>query len=296
MSENEIVINEKVYKELLMETLKYTVNFLEKHHLRWFVGYGTCIGAVRHKGLIPWDDDVDLIMPREDYNKMISLREELNGSGYEMVSWDSHNTMIPFAKVMNTNTTIWEVKYHPYIGGVFVDIFPMDITSKNVKEIKKDLFTYSWLLRKYQAAMAYYSVKDIMNLAITLKNHFFIEGVLSFFTRRHKLKYLKEMKDIEADNNKKGDLCVVFPVSFAYSLEKEIFNREWFDDYIIMDFEDLKVRVPIGYHSYLSHVYGNYMRLPPIEQRVTRHYHYYVNLQERLSIDEVKKRMKRDRE
>ena len=294
MFNNGIVINGKDYKELLMETLRYTIRFLDNHHLRWFVGYGTCIGAVRHKGLIPWDDDVDLIMPREDYNKLVSLSGEFNGSGYEMVSWDTHNTMIPFAKIMNTNTTIWEVKYHPYIGGVFVDIFPMDITSKNVKELKNYLNTYSRLLRKYQAAMAYYSLKDILILAISHNKHFFIEGVLSVFTRRNKHKYLKEMKGIEAENNNKGDLCVVFPVSFAYSIEKEIFKKEWFNDYVMMDFEDLKVRVPIGYHSYLTHVYGDYMQLPPVEQRVTRHYHYYVNLQERLSIDEVKEIMKKD--
>ena len=294
MSNNNVEINNTVYKELLMKTLKYTIDFLEKNNLRWFVGYGTCIGAIRHKGLIPWDDDVDLVMPREDYNKMLRLGEQLKGSGYELASWDTHQSMIPFAKIMNTNTTIWELKYHPYIGGVFVDIFPMDLSKKDNKDIKKDLSTYSRLLRKYQSAMSHYSLKDLVKLAINHKRHFLLEGFLSFFTRRQKLTYLKKMKAIENDNNnKEGTRYVVFPASFAYSLDKEIFSKEWFDDYIMMDFEDMKVRVPIGYDAYLTHVYGDYMQLPPEEKRITRHFHYYVNLQEGLTIDEVKKILKR---
>ena len=295
MSNNIVEIDISLYKKLLLDTLRYTIDFLEKHQLRWFVGYGSCIGAVRHNGLIPWDDDVDLIMPREDYNKMISLGEELKGSGYELTSWYSHNTMIPFAKIMNTNTTIWELKYHPYIGGVFVDIFPMDLSLNNKNDIIKNLSTYKELLRKYQASLSCYSLKDLVLLALSRRKHFFVEGVLSFFTRRHKVDYLKKMKAIEVDNNnKEGTLYVVFPVSFAYPLEKEIFKREWFDDFILMDFEDMKVRVPVGFDAYLTHVYGNYMQLPPEEKRVTRHYHYYVNLNESLTIDEVKKIMKGD--
>ena len=72
-----------------------------------------------------------------------------------------------------------------------------------------------------------------------------------------------------------------------YGYEKEILKREWFDDYITMLFEGLEVRVPIGYNDYLTHVYGNYMQLPPEEDRVSRHYVYFINLHKRLSISEI---------
>ena len=263
---------EQQFKSKLLEVLKFTIYFLEKHSLRWFVGQGSCIGAVRHHGLIPWDDDVDLLMPRDDYDKLISLGEEMKGTGYELVSWKSHDAMIPFAKIVNRNTTIWEIKYHPYVSGVFVDIFPMDLSAKRKVDILKDLGHYDNILRKYRSSMTSYSWKDIFELGVHHRLFFLREGILSKFTRRYKFKYLQKLQNLEKENNSSdGNLFVLFSASFVYAYEKEIFKKEWFSDYVLMPFEDTEVRVPVGYDEYLRHVYGDYMKLPPVEKRTTRH-------------------------
>lgn len=280
---------EKEFKSKLLGVLQYTIDFLDKHNLRWFVGQGSCIGAVRHHGLIPWDDDIDLLMPRDDYDKLISLHEEMKGTGYELVSWKTHETMIPFVKIVDRNTTIWEVKYHPYISGVFVDVFPMELSSKTKDEIIKDLKCYDNTLRKYRSSMTSYSWKDIFELGINCRFYFFCEGVMSKFTRRHTNRYLQRLQAIEKENNSgDGNFYVLFSASFVYAYEREVFKKEWFCDFVTMPFEDMEVRVPIGYDAYLKHVYGNYMNLPPVEKRVSRHFHYYVNLQEGKTIEEVR--------
>lgn len=286
---NDSLFSKEIFKKKLIDAFKYTICFLDEHNLSWFVGGGTCIGTIRHKGLIPWDDDIDIFMPREDYQRLISIREEMNGSGYELVSWETNKTMIPFAKVINRKTSIWEIKYHPYMSGVFVDIFPMDLSDKGETDILNDLKNYNDILRRYQASLSDYSIKDLLQLLLCRRLHFFREGLLSFFTRRNTGNYLTKMKDIEIDNKSDGGAhYVLFSACFAYAFEKEIFKREWFDTFVMMPFEGIQVRVPIGYDAYLKHVYGDYMKLPPKEKRITRHYHYYINLQEKKSIEEVR--------
>lgn len=288
VNENDVLFSSKEFRRILLETFRFTIDFLNSHNLRWFVGGGTCIGAIRHKGIIPWDDDIDLLMPRNDYNKLLSLRSKMEGSGYELASWNTNNTTIPFAKVIDRNTTLLETKYHPFVSGVFIDIFPMDLSNKTYEEILTEMKTYDKYIHKYISAMGMFSIKDVFNLAITCKYHFLKESIESFFTRHRKNYYLKKLQSLDKQHNcKDGNYFVWFSACYVYSYEKEILKREWFDDYIIMPFEELNVRVPIGYDSYLKHVYGDYMQLPPVEKRVTRHNHYYINLKERKSLEEI---------
>lgn len=276
------------FKEKLIATFRFTIDFINKHNLKWFVGGGTCIGTIRHKGLIPWDDDIDLFMPRDDYNKLLSFGSELKGTGYELVSWNTNNTTIPFAKVIDRNTTLWETKYHPFVSGVFVDVFPIDLSNKSVDKIKKEMKVYDKYLHKYISAMGLFTIKDVFELAINLNYHFFKESIESFFVRHRKQYYLKKLQSMDKEHNcKEGAYYVWFSACYVYAYEKEILKREWFDDYILMPFEGFDVRVPVGYDAYLRHVYGDYMQLPPIEKRVTRHNHYYINLKEGKTLEEI---------
>lgn len=288
VKEQDILFSSKEFKSILLNTFRFTVDFLNHHNLRWFVGGGTCIGTIRHKGLIPWDDDIDLLMPREDYNKFLSLRTEMDGTGYELASWNTNNTTIPFAKVIDRNTTIWETKYHPFVSGVFIDIFPIDLSNRSFEEIIAEMKIYDRYLHKYISAMGLFTIRDVFNLAIKRNYHFLKESIESFFTKYRKKYYLNKLQSLDKQHNcKDGDYYVWFSACYVYSYEKEILNRRWFDDYILMPFEGIEVRVPIGYDAYLTHVYGNYMQLPPIEKRVTRHNHYYVNLKENKSLEEI---------
>lgn len=96
-------------KNKLNEVFQFTIDFLNSYNLNWCVAYGTAIGAVRHHGIIPWDDDIDIFMPREDYNKFMSLRGELYDTHYRIIAMGDDNYWLPFAKLFDSNTTIWEL-------------------------------------------------------------------------------------------------------------------------------------------------------------------------------------------
>ena len=276
------------YIRELLETFKYTIEFLDKHKLKWFVGGGTCIGAVRHKGLIPWDDDIDIFMPREDYKKLLALQSELDNEKYEIVSWQKGHSPSPFSKVIDRNTTLWELKSQPFIIGVFVDIFPMDLTGEEPSLIEKQIKNYDKYLNLYWSSISEYSIKDIFVLLSQKHFRLFGLGIMSFFTHNKKNYYLNKLRNLDkAHNFDNGNYYVLYSACFAYQYKKEIFRKEWFDNYCLMPFEGIEVRVPIGFDAYLTHVYGDYMQLPPVEKRITRHYHYYMNLNERKTIQEI---------
>lgn len=114
------------YKEILCKTMKSFINICKEHNLQYYACAGTCLGAIRHKGMIPWDDDIDVLMPRSDYDKFLALKQKLQGTGYEIV--DSNNQFYNqwFAKFSDANTTIVEMTDFPIVFGVYVDIFPLD--------------------------------------------------------------------------------------------------------------------------------------------------------------------------
>lgn len=114
------------YKEILCNTMKSFINICKEHNLQYYACAGTCLGAIRHKGMIPWDDDIDVLMPRSDYDKFLALKQKLQGTGYEIV--DSNNQFYNqwFAKFSDANTTIVEITDFPIVFGVYVDIFPLD--------------------------------------------------------------------------------------------------------------------------------------------------------------------------
>ena len=276
------------YKRKLLETFRYTIEFLDSHKLKWFVGGGTCIGVVRHKGLIPWDDDIDIFMPRKDYNKLLSLQSELDSEKYEIISWQKGHLPSPFAKVIDRNTTLWELKSQPFIIGIFVDIFPMDLTEEEPILLEKQIKNYDNFLNLYWSSISVYSIKDIIVLLAQKHFRHFGLGVMSFFTHSRKDLYLNKLRQLDKEHNfDDGNFYVLYSACFAYQYKKEILKKEWFDNYCLMPFEGIEVRVPIGFDAYLTHVYGNYMQLPPEEKRVTRHYHYYMNLNERKTIQEI---------
>lgn len=283
------------FKKILIETFKFTIDFLNRHNLQWFVGQGSCIGVVRHHGLIPWDDDIDILMPRDDYNKLINLYSELEGTEYELMSWENSQYIYPFAKMVNRHTTLWEQKFQPFIIGVYIDIFPMDLSDKPSDILLNEIKEYDRVLNYYWSSISVFTFKDSLDLLKNKRLRYFVHSLMSAITRLKKDYYLEKLKALDKEHNQNtGSSYVLFSSCFAYRYEKEIFKKEWFENYVLMPFEDIEVRVPVGYDSYLKHVYGDYMKLPPVDKRVTRHYHYYINLKERKTKEEIIEMKNRD--
>ena len=133
---------EIAYRQKLLDTFKFTIRFFESHNLRWWACGGTMLGAIRHHDIIPWDDDIDIIMPRDDYNKLLDDAIDLKDSHYSLITPRDQNYYLTSAKIYDNKTTLIESRRYPFAIGVFVDIFPLDQFDYSFKE-------YCYLFKRY---------------------------------------------------------------------------------------------------------------------------------------------------
>lgn len=121
----------KVHEKILHIALALD-KVCQEHHLTYYLWAGTMIGAVRHEGFIPWDDDMDIAMPREDYDKFIRHASEWMPAPYELVCTENDDSYpLPFAKIQDSSTTLIERAHLKYLGGIYLDLFPIDGAPSN---------------------------------------------------------------------------------------------------------------------------------------------------------------------
>ena len=132
LTETELV----TWKSIITDVLKEFQKICNRHQLTYYAIGGTAIGAVRHHGIIPWDDDIDVGMPRPDYERFLEICRTSDLGNYELVSNETHrNYNLPFPKFCNRNTTLVERMDVPCVIGLFIDIFPLDNTSDDMVEV-----------------------------------------------------------------------------------------------------------------------------------------------------------------
>lgn len=254
----EIISLEEV-KKIQIEILKEIAKFCEDNNLRYFLAYGTLLGAVRHKGYIPWDDDIDIHMPRADYEKFIELYNQKEGSRYEIVTHEKVNSYhVPFAKMYLKETLVSEYFYKQSVFGVYVDIFPLD-------GIKSRWQAY--LCGQGIRCMYIKTSKFCKRQTLARKLRLMITKFILLPFSSHLI--LKTMRSIATRHNYEDceNVC-----SFgSRTALREILPRRVFDEYILLDFEGSKYRAPKGYDTYLTSKYGNYMQLPPADKQVSTH-------------------------
>ena len=281
------------YKQKLLETFDYVIQFLNAHNLRWFCCYGTLIGAIRHKGLIPWDDDIDICMPKEDYDRLRLIKDEMEKDHYRFLSLADNGYYCAHSKVIDSDTTIWEREHYPFMSGVFVDIFPLYFID-SCQDIEKTIKDYQALYLECRRTIKKIPFKTFLKSLFVDHDRVwreFIKNRISYPSYKHEY-FLNRFLNFEKQLNQENGEYAICLSLLAYGA-KEIMKASYFSDYIEMPFEGLNVRVPIGYHEYLTQLYGDYMTPPPVEKRESKHDMLYVNLNEGLSISEVKKRMKK---
>lgn len=279
------------YKSILMRTYDSFEAFCHANNLAYYAVGGTALGAVRHKGIIPWDDDIDVFMFRKDYDRFLSLKYSLKGSGYELKDYHDSDYNAPFAKYMDANTTIWEDKYRPSIYGVFIDIFPLEELSDDGENILKEDYDRVW--KKAACSFRPFSFKRAVNALLHLKRSILLDELLHLRCYGKRQQLIQECDELTAVIKKQRGSRYIAYCNEAGPNYNVVYPKEWFDNVIPMPFEHTTIMVSCNYDEYLKSLYGDYMTLPPIEKRVSQHYHYFVDLTRRVSIEEAREIIKR---
>lgn len=272
---NESALSDIQIKDRLLVILEIIIDACRKNNLRYYVYAGTLIGAIRHNGFIPWDDDIDICMPRNDYDKLYDALSAC--SDVKVFNCDHNENYIhTFMKVADNATVIsMPNSKDDRIMGVFVDVFPLDALGDTYNFARKRMIKFT--LHRSIAVMA--NQKSFMhgrssNPFIKIGRVAAYLGSKIFFSR----KLLKKINQIAREFDYDSSTYVGNFVDATYG-EKEINKREYFGDGIEVNFERLKVMVPSNYNEILTRIYGEYMKLPPKEKQVPIHEYtvYYVS-------------------
>ena len=251
-------------QQMELGIMEYIHEVCQKIGVKYFLAYGSLIGAVRHKGFIPWDDDMDICMLREDYEKLQDYLIANPDERYEVMSYKNNlNYVYPFMKVQDNHTYLLEedVRIDSNMG-IYVDIFPVD-GYENDANFKNKM---TKLIKKRQ--LSCYTFKGITNTKSVLNSLIrYISVIIFYFTNTNK--YVAQIEEL-AKSRKVSDYEEVDYLIYK-DMNKPVWRREWLEQVTTGTFEGKKFTIPKKYHEILTSDYGDYMQLPPVEQRVSHH-------------------------
>lgn len=248
---------------LQLKIAKEIKRICEKNDIKYFLMVGSLLGAVRHGGFIPWDDDMDIGMERSEYEKFLKAVERDLAPEFYMQTWEKEeHYAYPFGKLMLCDT-VWLEELTSDVDithGVYVDIFPYDAIPNSEKDRekqnKKHIFYRQLLLaiNKYDA----FTYKKGFKKAVfaVLKMFSFL-----FSNNRIKEKYTQLIYSGHC-----ADSTDYYAFGMPYSYSKGQMKKEWIENLKPIAYEDDMFLAPIDTHDYLSYVYGDYMTPPPVER------------------------------
>lgn len=254
-------------KEIELDILKEIDRVCKKCDIKYSLAYGTLLGAVRHQGFIPWDDDIDIMMSREEYEKFRTIGyKELNQEYYVADVEKDRDYGFFFCKVMHHGTIMKEesISRNNSPCGVFVDIFVYDILHNDLHKRNKQYQKAQRLKKtcicrsKYyfgQKGIRYFAYRFLGLLYGIVPKQWFVQS------------YIKNARRYENDN-----ACEMCGHLSGLRLEQETFPRQLFKEYTTLPFEDLEAMAVADYDTVLKIRYGDYMKMPPKEQQIPHHF------------------------
>lgn len=255
-------------KKYSLDVLMIVHNFCVDNNIKYSIAYGTLIGAIRHKGFIPWDDDIDIIMPSEDYNRFIA---EFKVDGYKVFAPELNNSFLAYGRVCEMRNTKHWTKY-PWIteeAGIWIDIFPMDAVPSALCDWQdlweKNKVLNNKLIKYRKSLMSPSRTLSLMeNIKIMYRKlrYAFID-VSTLLKRKNYIHNLTQLSQTEYCGNLRFN---------GYAVSERI-PKDWLTEYIFLPFEECEVMAVKEYDNLLRNYYGDYMKLPPIEKRCASHSH-----------------------
>lgn len=252
-------------RSIQLEILLSLHEFCTQNNINYSLAAGSLIGAVRHKGFIPWDDDIDVYLLREDYKKLEQLFPLVYQNKYSLVTInrDSQWTR-SYGKLYDNRTVEEEDVTNKYTIGIGIDVFPVDDVPDDLNEWKsfekkrrfwRDFTTLKSMTFSKQRSL----LKNLFMMASRCITSFISFGYLT-----------KRMDRLSQSNNQKGYKHVYENCPGVYNSKHPWLKRDM-EEFIEASFEGHKVSIMKGYDDYLKTVYGNYMQLPPADKRVSTH-------------------------
>lgn len=233
-------------KKIRFDILVEVDNFCRNNNLRYFLSYGTLLGAIRHKGYIPWDDDADIMMPRKDLE---IFKKKFSSKRFKYSDLDTEiGYEFPFPRITCRETFDkkgWLTKFY----GVNVDLYPIDGIPEKDSDIKVFFDKYESLLKKRR-----YLIR-------------FRNKLMKFFPVRT-VPFLKSFTNRSVDWIKQFDMTKSSKVMVT---DSRVYERKIFDRAVEVEFEGHMFYAPVGYDAFLKTSYGNYMQLPPENERIPYH-------------------------
>ena len=265
----------KEIQEVLLRIMKYVHTFCVENDIKYSLDGGTLIGSIRHKGFIPWDDDIDIAMPRPYYNIFVKTFKDSNE--FKLFAPEKRNSFINYARVCDIKNTIGD--YHtPWTKedvGVWIDVFPIDGEAEDEETWKKEVHR----LIQYRYLMFYSRlphVKFRKDASITENAKTLIKKICFSWMNTNYINK-KSIKLQTSHDFKTSSYCG--QMAFLNMWDKKRMPREWYDcEYILQPFEDTELYITTAYDQVLTSLYGNYMKLPPEEDRKPGHsnlVHFY---------------------
>lgn len=278
------------WNAVIIDVLSAFIRICEAQGLRYFCAGGTAIGAVRHQGMIPWDDDIDVFMPRPDYDRFLRLAAHSMPEGYEVLSpYATKDYPMYFAKMCNARTTLLENERIPCVFGLYIDIFPLDGACDDVETCYREKRRFKRLMNKLEAVSTHNSFGEYVGL-LTKRREWgrFAVKTVAFCCRSWLRRWLLKQMDSIAYGHDYALSSRVVTYSGAYQ-RQEIYPKAWLETPQMFAFEGLMVNLPHDYDAYLRHFFGDYMTLPPVEQRASHHQKVFFDLDKRLDLKAIKR-------
>lgn len=259
-----VTLERKKLFAVLLDILLKIDSVCKKHNIRYFLEGGTLIGALRHGGFIPWDDDLDIAMPREDYERFLTLKDEFAYPYFLQTPYTDKGFFWSNPTIRNSNTTAVSpyFAYQPMNHGAFVDIFVID----NIIDGAEGKENFERVDRLNIDNSTY----------MRMSNPFLDEA-----NRKRVEEYRRRMRDpyevyeeVHSLAQKYNDIPTGFVTTYTstcYGYEKELFLKEDFSEAVLVEFMGYKFPIPVGYERILATTFNNYREFPPVEERGVHH-------------------------